>query len=80
MAKIALAIEQASDTIGEIDRVCEQRCEDIEVINQVVIKMDEVTQYRAAPLEPAAAETHSLDEWATNLNAAMSAFKLVGER
>lgn len=54
--------------------------EDIEVINQVVIKMDEVTQHGAALLEQAAAVAHSLDEWATNLNAAMSAFKLVGKQ
>ena len=43
----------------------------------MMFEMDEVAQRGAALLEQAAALAHSLDEWATNLNAAMSAFKLV---
>lgn len=46
----------------------------------MVIKMDEVTQYSAALLELAVAGVHFLDERTTNLNAAMCAFRLAGER
>jgi len=80
MEKIELAIRQVSDVIGEIDRASEQQSEDIEVINQAVIKMDEVTQDNAALVEQATAAAHSLDEQVTHLNAAMSVFKLAGER
>ncbi|MFM0088857.1 methyl-accepting chemotaxis protein [Paraburkholderia sediminicola] len=80
MSKIDLAIKQVSDVIGEIDRASKQQSEDIEVINHAVIKMDEVTQHNAALVEQAAAAAHSLDEQVANLNAAMSVFKLVGER
>ena len=43
----------------------------------MMFEMGEVAQRGAAFLEQAAALAHSLDEWATNLNAAMSAFKFV---
>jgi methyl-accepting chemotaxis protein len=80
MAKIEQSIRQVSDVIGEIDRASEQQSQDIELIDQVVIKMDEVTQHNAALVEQAAAVAHSLDEQVTNLNAAMSVFKLAEER
>ena len=59
--------------------LAEQQSGDVEVINRIVFEMDEVTQHGAALLKQTAAVTHSLDEWAANLNAAMSAFKLVTE-
>jgi methyl-accepting chemotaxis protein len=65
--------------IREIDRASEQQREDIEMINQVVFKIDEVTQHGAALLEQTAALADSLDQRATNLNPAMSASKPVGE-
>jgi hypothetical protein len=80
MAKVEQSIRQVSDVIGEIDRASEQQSQDIELIDQVVIKMDEVTQHNAALVEQAAAVAHSLDEQVTNLNAAMSVFKLAEER
>jgi hypothetical protein len=79
MAKIELSVRQVSDVIGQIDRASGQQSEDIELINQAVIKMDEVTQHNAALVEQAAAAAHSLDAQVTHLNAAMSVFKLVGE-
>ena len=57
--------------------LAEQQSGGSEVINQMMFEMDEVAQRGAAFLEQAAALAHSLDEWATNLNAAMSAFKFV---
>lgn len=70
------AIKEVSDVIGEIARASGQQSDDIEAINQAVVKMDEVTQHNAALVEQAAAAAQSLDEQVTNLNAAMSSFKL----
>lgn len=79
MTKLEKAIKEVSAVIEEIARASGQQSEDIKVINQTIIKMDEVTQHNAALVEQAAAAAHSLDEQVTRLNAAMSAFKHVGD-
>ncbi|CAE6787408.1 hypothetical protein R69776_04595 [Paraburkholderia nemoris] len=80
MANIELAIRRVSEVTREIDHASEQQSEDIEVINRAVSNMDEVTQHNAALVEQSAAAAHSLDEQVTNLNAAISVFKLDGAR
>jgi methyl-accepting chemotaxis protein len=78
MTKVELAIKEVSDVIREIARASGQQSDDIEAINQAVVKMDEVTQHNAALVEQAAAAAHSLDEQVANLNTAMSNFKIAG--
>jgi methyl-accepting chemotaxis protein len=78
MTKVEGAIKEVSDVIREIARASGQQSDDIEAINQAVVRMDEVTQQNAALVEQAAAAALSLNEQVTNLKAAMSSFKIAG--
>ncbi|SOF01051.1 Methyl-accepting chemotaxis protein [Burkholderia sp. OK233] len=78
MTRVEQAIKEVSDVIGEIAHASGRQSDDIEAINQAVVKMDEVTQHNAALVEQAAAAAHSLNEQVANLNAAMSSFKIAG--
>jgi methyl-accepting chemotaxis protein len=80
MTKVEGAIKEVSDVIREIARASGQQSDDIEAINQAVVRMDEVTQQNAALVEQAAAAALSLNEQVTNLKAAMSSFKIAGAR
>jgi methyl-accepting chemotaxis protein len=76
MGEVKQAIKQVSDIVGEIAAASEEQSRGIEQVNQAVNQMDEVTQQNAALVEQAAASAQSLEEQATNLNHAVSVFKL----
>jgi methyl-accepting chemotaxis protein len=76
MGQVRQAIKQVSDIVGEIAAASEEQSRGIEQVHQAVFQMDEVTQQNAALVEQAAAAAQSLEEQASNLNSAVSAFKL----
>ena len=76
MGQVKQAIKQVSDIVGEITAASEEQSRGIEQVNQAVGQMDEVTQQNAALVEQAAAAAQSLEEQATRLKDAVSAFKL----
>ncbi|RDK00121.1 chemotaxis protein [Paraburkholderia lacunae] len=76
MGQVKQAIKQVSDIVGEIAAASEEQSRGIEQVNQAVGQMDEVTQQNAALVEQAAAAAQSLEEQATRLKEAVSAFKV----
>jgi methyl-accepting chemotaxis protein len=76
MGQIRQAIRQVSVMVAEITTASEEQSRGIEQVNQAVGQMDEVTQQNAALVEQAAMAAQSLEEQATNLNEAVSVFKL----
>ena len=76
MGQVKQAIKQVSDIVGEITAASEEQSRGIQQVNQAVGQMDEVTQQNAALVEQAAAAAQSLEEQASRLKDAVSAFKL----
>ena len=76
MGEIREAIKRVSEIVGEIAGASEEQSRGIVQVNQAVNQMDHMTQQNAALVEQAAATPQSLEEQATKLKIAVSAFKL----
>ena len=76
MGQVKQAIKQVSDIVAEIAAASREQSQGIEQVNVAIGQMEGVTQQNAALVEQAAAASHSLEEQAGHLQAAMSAFKL----
>jgi len=75
MLEVKQSIKQVSDIVGEIATASEEQSQGIEQVHRSVSHMDEVTQRNAALVEEAASAAQCLDEQATKLKGAVSAFK-----
>lgn len=69
-------VKEAIKHVSDIAAASEEQSRGIEQVNQAVVQMNEVTQQNAALVEQAAAAAQSLEEQATQLNKAVSVFKL----
>lgn len=76
MRDVASAITHVSDIVKEIAGATSEQSRGIELINQSIGQMDDVTQQNAALVEQAAAATQSLEEQAANLRGVVSSFRL----
>jgi methyl-accepting chemotaxis protein len=78
MTEIVSAIKRVSDIMAEISAASVEQSGGIELVNQAITQMDEVTQQNAALVEESAAAAESLEEQAQNLATSVSVFKLNG--
>lgn len=76
MREVRQSIKQVSDIVGEIAAASEEQSGGIDHVGTAIAQMDEVTQQNAALVEQAAAAAQSLEEQATKLKEAVTAFKL----
>ncbi|RKE39023.1 methyl-accepting chemotaxis protein (MCP) signaling protein [Paraburkholderia sp. BL23I1N1] len=76
MGEIKRVARHVSDFVREIAVASEEQSRRIDQAHLAVIQMDLVTQQNAALVEQVAAASQSLEEQATQLNGAVSAFKL----
>jgi len=76
MQEVVQSIQRVAGIMGEITAASAEQSAGIEQINQAVIQMDQVTQQNATLVEQAAAAAQSLQDQASVLAAAVSAFKL----
>jgi methyl-accepting chemotaxis protein len=76
MDEVVASIRQVTDMMGEITAASSEQSDGIELVNQVILQMDEMTQQNAALVEEEAAATASLKNLADNLALVVSEFKL----
>ncbi|MCW0448170.1 methyl-accepting chemotaxis protein [Xanthomonas sacchari] len=76
MAEIVASVQRVTDIMGEISAASQEQASGIEQVNQTVTQMDETTQQNAALVEEATAAARSMEEQATQLQDAVSVFKL----
>jgi methyl-accepting chemotaxis protein len=76
MGEIRIATARVCQIVGEIAGASEEQSRGIGQVSQAVNQMDLVTQQNAALVEQAAAAAQSLEEQASKLKSAVSAFKL----
>src|SRR3569623_19422 len=76
MEEIVNSVKRVTDIMSEIAAASQEQSSGIEQVNQAIAQMDQVTQQNAALVEEAAAAAESMQDQATQLSAAVSAFKL----
>jgi methyl-accepting chemotaxis protein len=76
MQQIVESIKRVTGIMSEIVAASSEQSVGIEEINRAVAQMDEITQQNAALVEQAAAAAESLRDQASELNQAISVFKL----
>ncbi len=76
MKEVVSSVRRVTDIIGEIAAASEEQSAGINLVNEAVTKMDEVTQQNSALVEEAAAAAESLMEQAEEMNNAVSVFVL----
>ncbi len=76
MTRIVSAVDQVAAIINEITSASAEQSDGIQQVNQALAHMDEATQQNAALVEQAAAAAGSLEEQASLLKVAMSAFRM----
>ncbi|MBB5885270.1 methyl-accepting chemotaxis protein [Xanthomonas sp. LMG 8992] len=76
MSEIVSSVQRVTDIMGEISAASQEQSAGIEQVNQTVMQMDETTQQNAALVEEATAAARSMEEQATQLQDAVSVFKL----
>ncbi|MDP2000858.1 MAG: methyl-accepting chemotaxis protein, partial [Rhodoferax sp.] len=76
MGEIVNSVQLVSTTIGEITASTAEQSEGLERINAAISALDGVTQQNSALVEEGAAAAESLKEQASQLDDAVSAFKL----
>jgi methyl-accepting chemotaxis protein len=76
MNEIVVSVRRVTDIMGEIAAASDEQSQGIELVNQTVVQMDEVTQQNAALVEQASAAATALAEQADGLAEAVAAFKL----
>jgi len=78
MQEIVASVKHVTDIIGEISAASQEQSSGIALVNEAVIKMDDVTQQNTALVEEAAAAAESLMEQADELMNTMSVFDIGG--
>jgi methyl-accepting chemotaxis protein len=78
MREIVGAVKQVTEIIGTIAVASQEQSGGIDQVNQAMSQIDGVTQQNAALVEEAAAAAASLQDQATQLTAAVVAFKIDG--
>jgi len=76
MEEIVAAVMQVATIMNDISVASQEQSSGIEEVNRAVAKMDEMTQHNAALVEQAAAAAGTLQERASRLGHAVSAFDL----
>jgi methyl-accepting chemotaxis protein len=76
MVDIVVAIQQASEIMGEIDVATSEQANGIERVNRAIAQMKEVTQQNAALVEQGAAAAEAMREQAEELSDGVARFKL----
>lgn len=76
MVEIVVAIQQASDIMGEIDVATTEQANGIERVNRAIAQMKEVTQQNAALVQQGAAAAEAMREQAEELSDGVARFKL----
>lgn len=76
MREIMESVQRVADIMGEISSASQEQSLGIDQINRAVAQMDQVTQQNAALVEQAAAAAGSLEDQASSLAQAVSAFKV----
>lgn len=76
MGEIVTSVQRVTDIMGEITAASVEQSAGIDLVNQAVTQMDEVTQQNAALVEEAAAASESLVDQAVSLMETVSVFKL----
>ena len=80
MAEIVSAIDRVTQIMGEISSASVAQSGGVSEVGQAIQQMDQATQHNAALVEQTAAAAESLKQQAGELVAAVSVFRLVGER
>jgi len=79
MQEIVTSVKHVTDIIGEISAASQEQSSGIALVNEAIIKMDDVTQQNTALVEEAAAAAESLMEQADELMNTMSVFDIGGK-
>lgn len=79
MQEIVTSVKHVTDIIGEISAASQEQSSGIALVNDAIIKMDDVTQQNTALVEQAAAAAESLMEQANELMNTMNVFDIGGK-
>ena len=78
MDEVVASVKRMTDIMGEITAASHEQSDGIELVNQAIAQMDQVTQQNAALVEQAAAAADSMQDQAAGLARVVSVFKLDG--
>ena len=76
MQQVVQSIDAVSSNMQAISAATVDQQEDIEHVNQAILRLDEITQQNAALVEEAAAAADSMHSQAVKLSHAVAAFKI----
>lgn len=76
MGLIVTSVKQVADIMSEITAASQEQSVGIEEVNRAIGQMDEMTQQNAALVEQAAAAAQSMQDQASKLSLAVSAFRV----
>lgn len=76
MNEIVSAVTRVTDIMGEIASASDEQSRGIDQVGQAVTEMDRVTQQNASLVEESAAAAAALEDQASNLKQAVSAFNI----
>jgi methyl-accepting chemotaxis protein len=76
MTEVVGSVQRVSDIIGEISTAAMEQSQGIEVVNNSVVQLDQMTQQNAALVEQSAAAAESMKEQAQRLAVLVGTFKL----
>lgn len=76
MVDIVVAIQQASDLMGEIDAATAEQAKGIELVNRAIAQMKEVTQQNTTLVQQGAAAAEAMREQAEELSDGVARFTL----
>jgi len=76
MEEVVSSVKRVTDIMAEISAASVEQSSGIELVNQAINQMDDVTQQNAALVEEAAAAAESLQEQSESLASAVSVFKM----
>ena len=76
MTNIVSIVQRVGDIIGEISAAASEQSDGIAMVNQSVVKLDQMTQQNAALVEESAAAAESLKDQAERLAEAVDRFKV----
>jgi methyl-accepting chemotaxis protein len=76
MDEVVVSIRNVTDIMGDITAASNEQSDGIEMVNQAIAQMDQMTQQNAALVEEEAAATASLKELADKLASVVSEFRL----
>ena len=76
MGELVASVKRVTDLIAEISAASQEQSQNLSQVNEMVARLEKVTQQNAAMVEGAAAASGSLEEQAGALLRAVAAFKL----